>query len=253
MHIDWWTLALQTVNVLVLIWILARFLFRPMADLVAKRQEETGKLLADAAQARQEATEVRAQTEKARSDLDAERDRLIAEARRAAEQEKVGLLAQSTAEIDKLRDEATAAIARERTAADHAIVAHASDLSVDIARRLLERLPPGRAFELFLDGACQELRNAPPDVRKSLITSMGEGGLLEVVTASLLNDAQREGVKKALASVLGVEPSLEFKSDPALIGGIELHGRNAIIRNSWRADLDRIRKELSHDGHRSKP
>ena len=32
MHIDWWTLALQTVNVLVLIWLLARFFFRPVMD-----------------------------------------------------------------------------------------------------------------------------------------------------------------------------------------------------------------------------
>ena len=55
MHFDWWTLALQTVNVLVLIWILARFFFRPVADIVAKRQAETNKLLADAAAAREQA------------------------------------------------------------------------------------------------------------------------------------------------------------------------------------------------------
>ena len=48
MHIDWWTLAFQTVNVLVLIWILARFFFRPVVDIVAKRQEEANKVLAEA-------------------------------------------------------------------------------------------------------------------------------------------------------------------------------------------------------------
>ena len=32
MQIDWSTLALQTVNVLVLVWLLARFLFRPVSD-----------------------------------------------------------------------------------------------------------------------------------------------------------------------------------------------------------------------------
>ena len=49
MRIDWWTLALQTVNVLVLIWILGRFFFRPVMDIVVKRQQEANKLLADAA------------------------------------------------------------------------------------------------------------------------------------------------------------------------------------------------------------
>ena len=38
MHIDWSTLALQTINVLILVWILARFLFRPVREIIAKRQ-----------------------------------------------------------------------------------------------------------------------------------------------------------------------------------------------------------------------
>ncbi len=39
MHIDWSTLALQTINALVLVWLLARFLFRPVAEIVAERQD----------------------------------------------------------------------------------------------------------------------------------------------------------------------------------------------------------------------
>ena len=81
MRIDWWTLALQTVNVLVLIWLLARFFFRPVMDIVVKRQEEAKKLLADAARTRQEATDLRADADRARAQIAAERERLIAEAR----------------------------------------------------------------------------------------------------------------------------------------------------------------------------
>ncbi len=39
MRIDWSTLALQTINALVLIWLLARFLFRPVAGIIAERQK----------------------------------------------------------------------------------------------------------------------------------------------------------------------------------------------------------------------
>ena len=55
MHIDWWTLAFQTVNVLILVWLLARFFFRPVMAIVAKRQQEATRLIDDAAQARQAA------------------------------------------------------------------------------------------------------------------------------------------------------------------------------------------------------
>ena len=77
MHFDWWTLALQTVNVLVLIWLLGRFFFRPVMNIVAKRQAEANKLLSDAASARHEAAAVRSDAETARAEVGAEQDRLI--------------------------------------------------------------------------------------------------------------------------------------------------------------------------------
>ena len=49
MRIDWTTLALQTINVLVLVWLLARFLFRPVMTIIAERRAAAEKLLADAA------------------------------------------------------------------------------------------------------------------------------------------------------------------------------------------------------------
>ena len=59
MHIDWWTLALQAANVLILIWILARFFFRPIADIVTQRQQETKKLFDEADAARKQAADTR--------------------------------------------------------------------------------------------------------------------------------------------------------------------------------------------------
>lgn len=55
MHIDWSTLALQTVNVLVLVWLLARYLFRPVMAIIAERRVAAEKLLADAATTRAQA------------------------------------------------------------------------------------------------------------------------------------------------------------------------------------------------------
>ena len=53
MRIDWWTLGLQTFNVLVLVLILSRFLFRPVAAIIEERRAAAAKLLADAEAAKQ--------------------------------------------------------------------------------------------------------------------------------------------------------------------------------------------------------
>ena len=165
MHIDWWTLALQTVNVLILIWILARFFFRPIADIVAKRQQETNRLFAEADAARKQAADALAQAEKGRAEVAAERDRLLADAQKAAQGEKARLMELAAQDAAKLRHEAEAALARDRAAAEGEIVDHAAALSVDIARRLLARLPAKPAFETFLAALCAEIGKLTPEAR----------------------------------------------------------------------------------------
>lgn len=247
MRIDWWTLALQTVNVLILIWILGRFFFRPVMDIVVKRQQEANKLLADAAHACQEAAEVRADADKLRAQIAAERERLIAEARNAALVEKRSLLERSSQEIAKLHGEAEAAIARDRAAAEAAIIDRASELSIDIAQRLLARFPQQNVLLAFIHEICGEVRALPPEARESLASAATTGQPIEIITAAPLSNEQAQHVRRALKEAFGVDLPLTFGNDPAVIAGIELWGRNAIVRNSWRADLDRIRQELSRD------
>src|SRR5260370_33352151 len=71
MKIDWWTLGLQAVNAIVLIWLLAHFLFRPVVNAIAAPQTAAGQLLADA--------------KAAKAAADSERDKAAAEAARLAE------------------------------------------------------------------------------------------------------------------------------------------------------------------------
>jgi F-type H+-transporting ATPase subunit b len=249
MRIDWWTLALQTVNVLILVWILARFFFRPIMDLIGRRQEEANKLIADAARARQEAVDVRADADTARAKIGAERERLIAEARNAAQHEKQSLLAQSSEEIAKRHAEAEAAIARDRAAAEAAIIDRASSLSVEIAQRLLARFPHQEILYAFVDEICREARALSPETRESLAAAAASDHPVEVLTAVPLSEEETLRVRGALSKAFGVELRFVFRNDPAIISGIEIKGQNAIIRNSWRADLDRIRQELSRVGH----
>jgi F-type H+-transporting ATPase subunit b len=243
MRIDWWTLALQTANVLILIWLLARFLFRPVADIVARRQEKANKLLADAAEVQREADDARADLERARANIVAGRDKVIAEAHTAAESERLALLARTNEEITKLRAEADAAISRDRIAMEKTLIAHTRELSVEIARRLLERVSPMVAAEVFLAGLCQQVRALPPRERSAFMPR--EVDSIEIVTPSPLSAEEVERIRSAIAEAFADKPAFAFRSDPAVIAGIELHSRHAVIRNSWRSDLERIREELN--------
>jgi F-type H+-transporting ATPase subunit b len=251
MHIDWWTLALQTVNVLVLIWILARFFFRPISDIVAKRQEETNKLFTEADATRKEAADARSEAEKGRAAVAAERDQRLAEVQKSAQAEKAKLLALAAQDAAKLRQESEAAVARDRAAAEQQILDHAATLAIDIARRLLERLPANLALGAFLTALCIEIGKLSPAARSTFIAAATTDHPIEVVTQGPLSEQETQHVRGALKQAFGIELPLIFRSDPKVLAGIELHGHNVILRNCWRADLERIREELSRERHAS--
>ena len=210
MHIDWWTLALQTVNVLVLIWILGRFFFRPVADLVAKRQAETRKGCSPTP--RRLASETADLEGRGRQGAGQHRGRSETSCwprrAQAAQAEKAALLAQSRYDIAKQRSEAEAAMARERTRAEQAIVTHASELAVDIARRLLGRMPAAVSFAAFLDGLCDELRNLSPETHSGLAT----GGARHRHRCGSAADRRTKGASAGdpCARILGANAAFTF-------------------------------------------
>jgi F-type H+-transporting ATPase subunit b len=253
MRIDWWTLALQTANVLILIWLLSRFLFRPVMEIVARRQDEANKLLADAAEVRRQADDARDDLERAREDIVAGRDKVIADAHTAADAERTALLARTNGEMTKLRAEADAAISRDRAAMAETLIDRTRELSLEIARRLLSRLTPAAAVDVFLAGICEQVQALSPLERAAFIPAAGESGSLEIVTAAPLGTEEVERVRGAIADAFDGKPTIEFRSDAAVIAGIELYSRHAVIRNSWRNDLERIREELNSVDELAKP
>ena len=67
MRIDWWTLALQAANFLVLVWLLQHFLYRPVLGIIAERQQRTDGVIAEANAAKAAAEGLRAELEQQRA------------------------------------------------------------------------------------------------------------------------------------------------------------------------------------------
>ena len=161
MHIDLWTWALQMINVLVLIWLLARFLFRPVAAIIAERRAAADKLLADAAAKLQQATDEAAAIAHQRDGLTGEGQRIIAEARVTVEAERAAMLQHATDAAARVQADAQQAIARDRHAMRETLEREASDLALSIAARLVQRVPARALNRAFLDTLADTLATHP--------------------------------------------------------------------------------------------
>jgi F-type H+-transporting ATPase subunit b len=243
-RIDWWTLALQTVNVLVLVWILSRFLFRPVESIIAERQAAAAKLLADAEAAKAHANAAREAAEAEAARLAGSRSETLRAAAADAERERAAALAAAGAEVEHLRAAAEAEIKRERETEAAAASDRAARLAVDIAGKLLDRLPDSERVDGFIDGLAQAMASLPPAGKEGLAVAQG----VTLKAPRLLNDAEIKSCRDAFAKALGRPLDFSVEVDPGLIAGLELETPHAVVRNSFRADLSRIVEELTAHG-----
>jgi F-type H+-transporting ATPase subunit b len=243
MQIDWWTLALQTINALVLIWLLQRFLFRPVAGIIAARRETADRLLAEAAAERDGAT---AEHARAKAEAEAQTARR-AEALKAAEAEAAArgdaLVAAARARAEKLTAAAEAGIARARAADAADAGDRAARLAADIAARLFRRLPPRSRVDGFIEGLAEALAALPQDARAGF--ALRDSRLLLRAPRALTPD-ETDACRAALSDALGRPVEIEIEPDPAVIAGLEIEGPFGSVRNSFRADLEKLTEVLTH-------
>jgi len=244
MAMDWWTLGFQTVNILILIWLLQRFFWKPIAAMIAERREVARKALSEAEAARTQAKAELAEIDKTRAGFAAERLALLAAASVEAKRNSAAEAAEGGKAADALIADATATIAKEKESADKVWAKNASDLAIAIAERLAARLD-GRAVRgIFLDWALSAIRALPPATREAATKSSIP---LQAACATPLDAAEQSNATARIGEALGAPVTLTFKTDPDLIAGLEIHSEHLVVSNSWRADLADILGELAHE------
>lgn len=249
MQFDWWTLALQTFNFAVLVWLLRRFLYKPVLAMVDARRAEIAKQYADA-----RATEANARSELAaitaeRAGIAAEREAALKSAEARAEEAASARRVAAERAAAALLDSARKALAKERDTLMAEARRLAFDLGADVARRLLAEVPMGLRAEIWLDRIEQHLVALPKPELDTLIRQVAaDGAVLTVVTAAMLPAESAEAWRTRLGRCVGEDAVIAFEVSPALIAGAELHFPSAVIRFSWQSALAAVRSEIDVHG-----
>lgn len=244
MTIDFWSLGLQTINVLILVWLLSHFFWRPVAAAINKRQEAAQALLSDAQTANTQAEAALADLTTAREGIAAEREAMLADATKTAENAASAALATAHKKAETLIDAAQRNSAKEADVLRAELTSHASLLAVDIAQKLLTRLPTTVIQSAFLGLLIEAIGQLSAADRQALV-STADG--LDVVSAADLTEQDKEALTQAMEQALGNTPALTFHSDPDLMAGLEIRTPHFALHNSWQSDLATIVKALNHD------
>ncbi len=223
MLIDWFTVIAQVINFLILVWLLKRFLYRPILNAIDAREKRIAAKIADADAKETEAQKQREEYQQKNEVFDQQRNAHMNEVLEAAKAERAQLLDAARQESEDLRGRLQQALRNEQHSLNEELSRRAREEVFAIARKTLSDLAgtslEQRMTEIFLD-RLRELNTAQITELKSAFKISSDA--LLVRTAFKLSAQQSAAIETVIAEILGKQKPVEFIIVPDLVSGIEI-------------------------------
>ncbi len=237
---NWWTFLLEVVNFLILVYILKRLLYGPIVGVIRRRHQVVQEELADIERQRSELAEASRRQEEALSGMERERGRIVAEARAAADAERLSLLAVAREEARREQERQRSALAGERGRVLREVQGQVAEAALAVSGRLLEELAGQTLDGALTDLGLRRLSALPPEEAGRAMRSLPEPKV-GVVSARPLSPARRAAFERALAGLPG-PPRVEFGEDASLAAGVRVEVGELILNATLAAQLDVVRE-----------
>lgn len=228
MHVDWVTVTAQVVNFLILVYILKRFLYRPVQTAMERRRRQVAERLEEAAQRERMAEEARVNHERQMSDFEDSKATLLLEARDMVDDERKVWLDEARREVEAARRDWHQALERERTDTHDRLRAAVAECALEAARHLLEHLADADLERQMVDRFLERLAELDADQLRELRRAAGP---VRVRSAFALEQGERERITQAVHHHLNNTIDVEYAAAPGLLGGVELSAGG--LRIGW--------------------
>lgn len=231
MLIDWFTVVAQLINFLILVFLLQRFLYKPIVKTIRTRQEEIDHNWQQAQVEKQKAkAEINLYQEK-RDSLEQRRQEIIAQAKQEGEQEYQNLIQQARQEVKQKQSRWEEAMTQQQEHFYEDLENKLAKQVYEIARKTFEELADSSLEQQIVRTFIRRLENLDEQERQSLAESLQESDHeLLIATSFELSAENRQQIIDCLQQQQ-IAQNATFTEVPDLICGIELQAKNYKV--SW--------------------
>lgn len=223
MQIDWLTVLAQIANFLVLVWLLQRFLYRPITDAMKRREKVIESRLSEARSAR---TKAEQEAEKLRADqdaLDAARADILDKARQQAQDLRKKLEDDIRAEMEHRRDTWRAHLAQERDNFADTLRRRAGHQVIAIVGDMLQSYANTDLSGALAKGFIARIADLDDDMRKKLTdAAAGADSAALVETSMELPAAVRSKITHAIHKLCDADIDTRYAQDTDVVLGVRL-------------------------------
>ena len=223
MLIDWFTVGAQVINFVILVWLMKRFLYKPILDAIDVREQKIATELANADSKKLEAQKERDTFQQKNDAFDAQRAGLLSQATNAANAEGQRLQEEARKAADALRVRREEALKSDAKNLYQSITKRAQQEIFAIARKTLTDLATTSLEQNIIEVFVKRLHALDDKTKLQFSDALKVGSDAVIVRSAFeLATEQRGAIQDAAKSVFATEMPLKFQVAPDLIGGIEL-------------------------------
>jgi len=246
MQFDWTTFVLEVLNFLVLVWLLKRFLYRPVLDVLDARQTRVNDEMAQAARGRQEAAALKKNYEERLAQWAQEREQL----RQQLDRE---LTQQRSAGMDRMREaladeDAKASVRNAATTAAHEaeLIRTAAGTAYANVAAMLQRLASAELSAAIARLLVEDLAALPAEQHEALraaAAKLGAGATAQIASAHPLDEATLQAIGDALTAASGQTLALVVQPEPALLAGLRVAVGECLLHANLADELAFFRRQ----------
>ncbi|MDH3503673.1 MAG: F0F1 ATP synthase subunit delta [Nitrospirota bacterium] len=223
MLIDWFTVIAQALNFLILVWLLKRFLYKPILNALDAREKRIATELADADAKKTEAGQERDEFTRKNEEFDQQRAALLKKAEDEATAERQRLLDEARKESDTLRTKWQEALRSEHQSLNKELTRRTREEIFAIARKTLADLATTSLEERLGEVFIRRLREMDGQAKEGLAEALKTASDPAIVRSAFdLPAEQRAAIQHALNETFSAEIHVRFEPAPDLVSGIEL-------------------------------
>jgi F-type H+-transporting ATPase subunit b len=223
MLIDWFTVGAQALNFLILVWLLKHFLYKPILNAIDAREKRIASELADADAKKAEAQKEHEEFQHKNEEFDQQRAALLTKATGEANAERQRLLDEARKAADDFSAARQQTLINDARNLNQAIMRRTRQEVFAIARKALTDLATTSLEERLSEVFTRRLRALDPKLKAGLGEVLKKTSEPAIVRSAFdLPPAQRAAIQNALNETFSAEIHVRFEIAPDLVSGIEL-------------------------------
>ena len=223
MLIDWFTVAAQVVNFLILVWLMKRFLYKPILRAIDEREKRIATELANADKKKSEAQKESDDFKHKNEEFDKQRAALLSKATDEAKAERQRLLDEARKDAAALSSKLQEALRDQEHTLHQAISRRTQQEVFAITRKTLTDLATVSLEERLGEVFTRRLREMDAQAKAGLAQALKTASDPALVRSAFdLPAQQRAAIQNALNETFSADIHVRFETAPDLISGIEL-------------------------------